>query len=126
MSINSRYVKKSDPWSANSALSATINDIRVIQNTSVARLTISSNALPFQYKYSVVGKHLKNEHQVEIIDLDKYSSILRKCQGKLDCLIYKMSYSTSSRVKRTPTSNQTPLEQKYLFDPLPYVFSHLS
>ena len=36
-------------------------------------------------KYSTVGKHLKDEHQAKIPDLDKYFSTLRKCQGKLDC-----------------------------------------
>ena len=40
-----------------------------------------------EHKYSAVGKHLKDEHQAKILDLDKYFSILRKCQGKLD--LYK-------------------------------------
>ena len=43
-----------------------------------------------EHKYSAVGKRLKDEHRAKIPDLDNYFSTLKKCQGKLDCLIYEM------------------------------------
>ena len=40
---------------------------------------------------SAIGKHLKNDHQVDRIgDVTSNFIILKKCQGKLDCLIFEM------------------------------------
>ena len=44
-----------------------------------------------EYQFSAIGKHLKNDHQVDTIgDLTSNFTILTKCQGKLDCLIFEM------------------------------------
>jgi len=42
-----------------------------------------------EHRYSAIGKHLKNDHGLETIgDLTNNFSVLKKCNGKLDCLIY--------------------------------------
>ncbi len=39
------------------------------------------------------GKHLKNDHDLNnISDLTSNFSVLKKCSGKLDCLIYEMLF----------------------------------
>ena len=44
-----------------------------------------------EHRFSAIGKHLKNDHQVDGIgDLTSNFTILKKCQGKLDCLIFEM------------------------------------
>ena len=39
-----------------------------------------------EHRFSAIGKHLKNNHQVDTSNF----TILKKCQGKLDCLIFEM------------------------------------
>ena len=58
-----------------------------------------------EHKYSAVGKHLKDEHQAKIPGLDKYFSTLRKCQGKLDCLIYEMLFIRAQKLKLNTQSD---------------------
>ena len=58
-----------------------------------------------EHKYSAVGKHLKDEHHAKIPDLDKYFSILRKCPGKLDCLIYEMLFIRARKPKLNTQSD---------------------
>ena len=44
-----------------------------------------------EHRFSAIGKHLKNNHQVDTIgDLTSNFTILKKCQGKLDRLIFEM------------------------------------
>ena len=44
-----------------------------------------------EHWFSAIGKHLKNDHQVDTIgDLTSNFTILKKCQGKVDCLIFEM------------------------------------
>ena len=43
-----------------------------------------------EHRYSAIGKHLKNDHGLETIgDHTNNFSVLKKCNGKLDCLIYE-------------------------------------
>ena len=45
-----------------------------------------------------IGKHLKNDHGLETIgDLSNNFSVLKKCNGKLDCLIYEMLFIKKKR-----------------------------
>ena len=54
-----------------------------------------------QKRYSAIGKHLKNDHGLEKIgDLTNNFSVLKKCNGKLDCLIYEMLF-----IKKRPCFN---------------------
>ena len=63
-----------------------------------------------EHKYSAVGKNLKEEHQAKIPDLDKYFSILRKCQGKLACLIYEMLFIRARKPKLNTQSDSIRAE----------------
>ena len=41
-----------------------------------------------QHRYSAIGKHLKNDHGLKTIgDLTNNFSVLKKCNGKLECLM---------------------------------------
>ena len=39
---------------------------------------------------SSIGKHLKSHHPVETAELTSHFKILKKCRGKLECLIFEM------------------------------------
>ena len=43
-----------------------------------------------RYKHSVVGKHLRDVHGSTSDNLIKNFKVLKKCHGKLECLIYEM------------------------------------
>jgi len=51
---------------------------------------------------SAIGKHLKNSHGIKTIcDRTNNFSVLKKCNGKLDCLIYEMLF----KKKTNPSLN---------------------
>ena len=54
-----------------------------------------------EHKYSVIGKHLKDEHNLRPNNLHEQFAILRKCRGKFECLIYEISLIR----KKRPTLN---------------------
>ena len=54
-----------------------------------------------EHKYSVIGKHLKDEHNLRPNNLHEQFAILRKCRGKFECLIYEMLLIR----KKRPTLN---------------------
>ena len=73
-----------------------------------------------EHRYSAIGKHLKNDHSLETIgDLTKNFSVLKKCNGKLDCLIYEMLFIR--RKGHAWTHSQTPYAQNYLFKFVTYI-----
>jgi hypothetical protein len=44
-----------------------------------------------EHRFTAIGKHLQNEHRVDTVgDLTNNFKILKKCQGKFDCLIHEM------------------------------------
>ncbi|KAL9973767.1 hypothetical protein ACROYT_G020265 [Oculina patagonica] len=43
-----------------------------------------------EHRYSVIGKHLQEQHNQKPIDLHSQFAILKKCRGKFECLIYEM------------------------------------
>ena len=45
-----------------------------------------------EHKYSVIGKHLREVHNLRNKDLRDQFTILKKCRRKLDCLIYEMLF----------------------------------
>jgi len=57
-----------------------------------------------EHKHSVIGKHLKDEHNVRPSNLRENFTILKKCRTKLECLIFKMLY-TFERKDRNLTLN---------------------
>ena len=51
-----------------------------------------------EHRYSAIGNHLKKDHGLETIgDLTNNFSVLKKCNGKLDCLIYEMLFIKKKR-----------------------------
>jgi len=45
------------------------------------------------HRFSTIGEHLTNDHGIKTIsDLNSNFSVLKNCNGKLDCLIYEMSF----------------------------------
>ncbi|PFX30066.1 hypothetical protein AWC38_SpisGene5143 [Stylophora pistillata] len=46
-----------------------------------------------EHRNSAIGKRLKNEHGLQTIgDLTKHFNVLKKCTGKLDCLVHEMLF----------------------------------
>lgn len=54
-----------------------------------------------EHKYSVIGKHLKDKHNQRPTNLQEHFTILKKCHGKFECLIYEMLLIR----KKRPTLN---------------------
>ena len=66
-------------------------------------------------KFAAVGKHLKEDHGVKTSssELTNMFSILRECQGKLDCLIHEMLFICEMRPKLN--TNQAQFARKFIF-----------
>ena len=54
-----------------------------------------------EHKYSVIGKHLNDKHNQRPTNLHEHFTILKKCHGKFECLIYEMLLIR----KKRPTLN---------------------
>ncbi|XP_068707356.1 uncharacterized protein [Montipora foliosa] len=52
-----------------------------------------------EHKHSVIGKHFRVEHAVTPDNLIKNFKVLKKCRGKLDCLIFEMLLIKNKRPK---------------------------
>ena len=62
---------------------------------------------------SAVGKHINEVHAVTTPELTKMFSVLKKCQGKLDCLVHEMLLIRELKSKLNTQSDS--LRAKYLF-----------
>ena len=59
-----------------------------------------------EHRSSAIGKHLKNDHGIKTIgDLNGNFSVLKKCGGKLDCLIYEMLFIKKKKPKLNTQSD---------------------
>ena len=57
-------------------------------------------------RFSAIGKHLKNDHGIKTVgDLNNNFSVLKKCGGKLDCLIYEMLFIKKKKPKLNTQSD---------------------
>ena len=45
-----------------------------------------------EHKGSAIGRHIREQHGKEPDNIEKNFKILRKCQSKLDCLIFEMLF----------------------------------
>ena len=52
-----------------------------------------------EHKHSVIGKHLRHVHGLTPDNLIENFEVLKKCRGKLECLIYEMLWIKSKRPK---------------------------
>lgn len=50
-----------------------------------------------EHKYSAIGKHLRDEHNETPSNLQEHFRVLKKCRGKLECLIYEMLHIKNKR-----------------------------
>ena len=58
-----------------------------------------------EHKQSVIGKHLKDEHDVRPSNLRENFTILKKCRSKLECLIFEMLHIRKKIPKLTEHSS---------------------
>ena len=59
-----------------------------------------------EHRYSAIGKHLKNDHGLKTIGgLTNNFSVLKKCNGKLDGLIYEIFFIKRKRPRLNTQSD---------------------
>ena len=58
-----------------------------------------------EQKHSAIGKHLRDAHNRMNKDLQKQFIILKKCRGKLECLIYEMLFIKDKKPKLNTQSD---------------------
>ena len=58
-----------------------------------------------EHKHSAIGKHLRDAHNQMNKDLQKQFTILKKCRGKLECLIYEMLFIKDKKPKLNTQSD---------------------
>ena len=63
-----------------------------------------------EHKYSVIGKHLKDEHNLRPNNLHEQFAILRKCHGKFKCLIYEMLLIRKKRQTLNTQKDSIPVK----------------
>ena len=66
-----------------------------------------------EHKHSVIGKHLKDEQNVEPSNLRENFTILKKCRSKLECLILIRNVIHSK--EKTETEHSTGLDSREAF-----------
>ena len=54
-----------------------------------------------EHKHSVIGKHFLEKHNLKRMNLNTNFKVLKKCRGKLECLIFEMLIIRNKR----PTLN---------------------
>ena len=52
-----------------------------------------------EHKHSVIGKHFRDVHDLTRDNLIKNFKVIKKCRGKLECLIYEMLRIKNKRPK---------------------------
>ena len=52
-----------------------------------------------EHKGSAIGNQLREQHDIELEDIAQNFRILRKCQNKLDCLIFEMLFINRQRTE---------------------------
>ncbi|XP_073258104.1 uncharacterized protein [Porites lutea] len=58
-----------------------------------------------EHKYSAIGKHLRDSHNQKNKDLTEQFTILKKCRGKFECLIYEMLFIQEMKPKLNTQSD---------------------
>ena len=52
-----------------------------------------------EHKHSVIGKYFRDVHNLTLDNLIKNFKVIKKCRGKLECLIYEMLWIKNKRPK---------------------------
>ena len=58
-----------------------------------------------EHKHSAIGKHLKDEHNLQATNLQDQFTVLKKCRTKFDCLIYEMLFVRNIKPKLNTQSD---------------------
>ena len=58
-----------------------------------------------EHKHSAIGKHLRDAYNQRNKDLQEQFTILKKCRGKLECLIYEMLFIKDKKPKLNTQSD---------------------
>ena len=58
-----------------------------------------------EHKHSAIGKHLRDAHNQRNKDLQEQFTILKKCRGKFECLIYEMLFIQEMKPKLNTQSD---------------------
>ena len=58
-----------------------------------------------EHKHSAIGKHLRDSHNQKNKDLTEQFTILKKCRGKFECLIYEMLFIQEKKPKLNTQSD---------------------
>ena len=58
-----------------------------------------------EHKHSAIGKHLRDSHNQENKDLTEQFTMLKKCRGKFECLIYEMLFIQEKKPKLNTQSD---------------------
>ncbi|PFX32586.1 Phosphatidate phosphatase PPAPDC1A [Stylophora pistillata] len=66
-----------------------------------------------EHKASVIGKHLKEAHSVASTSLEEMFSVLKKCRGKMDCLIHEMLFIREQKPKLNTQSDSIRAKQAF-------------
>ena len=56
-----------------------------------------------EHKRSTIGYHAKDEHGEDPDSIGSNFKILKKCQSKLDCLIFEMLFYSQTKTKTEQT-----------------------
>ena len=71
-----------------------------------------------EHKYSIIGKHLQDRHNQRPTNLHERFTILKKCHGKFECLIYEMLLIRKKSLWFPPS---TLREMRSYMDVYPYI-----
>ncbi|XP_068689023.1 uncharacterized protein [Montipora foliosa] len=58
-----------------------------------------------EHKHSAIGKHLRDAHNQKNKDLQEQFTILKKCRGKFECLVYEILYIQEKKAQLNTQSD---------------------
>ena len=58
-----------------------------------------------EHKHSAIGKHLQEEHWLQLTNLQDQITVLKECRTKFDCLIYEMLFIRNIKPKLNTQSD---------------------
>ena len=58
-----------------------------------------------EHKHSAIGKHLRDSHNQKNKDLTEQFTLLKKCRGKFECLVYQMLFIQERKLKLNTQSD---------------------
>ena len=71
-----------------------------------------------EHKHSAIGKHLRDAQNQNNQDLYKQFTILKKCRGKFECLIYEMLFIQEMKPKLNTQTDSIKASNKFIGIPM--------